>query len=146
MKSYSSAFKKPSSFLAGFQSTTQNNLDYPQSSFKKSSSFPFGLDNTAKSYQGQIERSFNPMLGIPLTGAQEGLMLTITLQDCIIHWPGSIPEGSETQLVGTTTTAILPYQEGDSICDIEAPTKVISNSDSIKLTPIMERLTHGKCS
>ena len=51
-KFYPSAFKKPSSFLARFQSTTQNNSDYPQSSFKKSSSFPFGLDNMAKSYQG----------------------------------------------------------------------------------------------
>ena len=38
VKSYSSAFKKPSSFGIGFQSTTQNNSDYPQSSFKKLSS------------------------------------------------------------------------------------------------------------
>ena len=142
MKSYSSAFKKLSSFLARFQSTTQNNSDYPQSSFKRPSSFPFGLDNTTKSYQGQFERSFNPMLGIPLTGAQEGLVLTITSQNCIIHWPGSVPEDSGTQLVGTTTTAILPYQEGDSICDIEAPTKVISNSDSMK-TNTNNRTAHA---
>ena len=59
-------------------------------------------------------------------------MLMITSQDCIIHWPGSVPEGSGTKLVGTTTTAILPYQEGDSIYDTEASTKVISNSDSMK--------------
>ena len=77
-KFYPSAFKKPSSFLARFQSTTQNNSDYPQNSFKSPSSFPFGLDNTTKSYQGQFERSFKPTLGIPLTGAQEGLVLTIT--------------------------------------------------------------------
>ena len=131
MKSYSSAFKKPSSFLARFQSTTQNNSDYPQSSFKRPSSFPFGLDNTTKSYQGQFERSFKSTLGIPLTGAQEGLVLTITSQDCIIHWPGSVPEDSGTQLVDTTT-AILPYQEGDSIYDVETHTEVISNSDSMK--------------
>ena len=85
MKSYSSAFKKSSSCLARFQSTTQNNSDYPQNFFKRQSSFPFGLDNTTKSYQGQFERSFKSTLGIPLTGAQEGLVLTITSQDCIVH-------------------------------------------------------------
>ena len=143
MKSYSSAFKKPSSFLARFQSTTQNNSDYPQSSFKKSSSFPFGLNNMAKSYQGQVERSFNPRFGIPLIGAQEGLVLTIISLDCIIHWPDSVPEGSGTQLVGTTTTAILPYQEGDSIYDTEASTKVISDSDSMK-TNANNRTTHAR--
>ena len=142
-KFYPSAFKKLSSFLARFQSTTQNNSDYPQSSFKKSSSFPFGLDNMAKSYQGQFERSFNPRFGIPLTGAQEGLVLTITSQDCIIHWPDSVPEGSGTQLVDTTTTAILPYQEGDSIYDTEASTKVISDSDSMK-TNANNKTTHAR--
>jgi len=85
----------------------------------------------AKSYQGQFERSFNPMLGIPLTGGQEGLVLTITSQDCIIHWLGSVPEDSGTQLVGTTTTAILPYQEGDSICNHEASSEIINNCDSM---------------
>ena len=58
-------------------------------------------------------------------------MLTITSQDCIIHWPGSVPEDSGTQLVGTTTTAILPYQEGDSICNHEASTEIINNCDSM---------------
>ena len=70
-------------------------------------------------------------------------MLTITSQDCIIHWPGSIPKDSGTQLVGTTTTAILPYQEGDSICDIEASTEVISNSDSMK-TNTNNRTAHAR--
>ena len=70
-------------------------------------------------------------------------MLTITSQDCIIHWPGSIPKDSGTQLVGTTTTAILPYQEGDSICDIEASTEVISSSDSMK-TNTNNRTAHAQ--
>ena len=69
---------------------------------------------------------------MPLEGAQEGLILTITSQDCIVHWPGSVPEDSSTQLVGTTTTTILPYQEGDSICNLEASTKVINYSDSVE--------------
>ena len=70
-------------------------------------------------------------------------MLTITSRDCIIHWSGSVPEDSGTQLVGTTTTTILPYQEGDSICDIEASTEVISNSDSMK-TNTNNRMAHAQ--
>ena len=128
--------------MVRFRSTTQNNSDYPQNSLKKSSSFPFGLDNMVKSYQGQVERFFNPRLGIPLTGAQEGLVLTITSQDCIVHWPGSVPEDSNTRLVGTTTTTILPYQ-GDSICDFEASTEVINNSDSME-TNADDRTTHAR--
>ena len=72
------------------------------------------------------------MRRVPLKGAQEGLVLTITSQDCIVHWPGSVPEDSGNRLVDTTTTSILPYQEGDSIYDLEASTKVISNSDSVE--------------
>ena len=70
-------------------------------------------------------------------------MLTITSQDCIVHWPGSVPEDSGTQLVGNTTTTILPYQEGDSICDLEASTKVISNSDSVE-TNVDNRTVHAR--
>ena len=99
---------------------------------KKSNLFPFGLHNMAKSYQAQLEGSLDPVLRMPLKRAQEGLVLTITSQDCIVHWPGSIPEDSGTQLVSTTTTSILPYQ-GDSICDLEASTKVINNSDSVEI-------------
>ena len=87
----------------------------------------------AKSYLAWPKGSLDPVLRMPLRGAQEGLVLTITSQDCIVHWPGSVPEGSGTQLVDTTTTAILPYQEGDSIYDLEASTKVINNSDSVEI-------------
>ena len=97
----------------------------------------------AKSYQARPEGSLDPMLRMPLKGAQEGLVLTITSQDCIVHWPGSIPENSGTQLVGTMTTTILPYQEGDSICDLEASTKVISNSDSVE-TNANNRTVHAR--
>ena len=86
----------------------------------------------ARAYQAQLEGSLDPVLRMPLKRAQEGLVLTITSQDCIVHWPGSIPEDSSTRLVGTTTTAILPYQEGDSICDLEASTKVVSDSDNME--------------
>ena len=86
----------------------------------------------AKSYQARLEGSLDPVLRMPLKGAQEGLVLTITSRDCIVQWPGSVPEDSSTRLVGTTTTAILPYQEGDSIYDLEASTKVVSDSDSME--------------
>ena len=108
------------------------NSEYTQSLFKKSGPFPFGLHNMATSYQAWPEGSLDPVLRMPLKGAQEGLVLTITSQDCIVHWPGSVPKDSGTQLVGTMMTTILPYQEGDSIYDLEASTKVINNSDSVK--------------
>ena len=41
------------------------------------------------------------------------------------------------------TTAILPYQEGDSIYDLEASTKVISNSDSVE-TNTDNRIVHAQ--
>ena len=97
----------------------------------------------AKSYQAWLEGSLDSVLRMPLKGAQEGLVLTITSQDYIVHWPGSVPEDSGTRLVGTTTTTILPYQEGDSICDLEASTKVISNSDSVK-TGVDSRTIHAR--
>ena len=56
----------------------ENNPEYTQSSFKKSGPFPFGLHNMAKSYQAQLEGSLDPVLRMPLKGAQEGLVLTIT--------------------------------------------------------------------
>jgi hypothetical protein len=97
----------------------------------------------AKSYQAWPEGSLDSVLRMPLKGAQEGLVLTITSQNCIVHWPGSIPEDSGTRLVGTTTTAILPYQEGDSICDLETSTKVVSDSDSME-TNADNRTIHAR--
>ena len=96
----------------------------------------------AKSYQAWPEGSLDPVLIMPLKGAQEGLILTITSQDCIVHWPGSVPEDSSTRLVDTTTTTILPYQEGDSIYDLETSTEVISNSDSTEIN-VDNRTVHA---
>ena len=114
MESYPSSFEKPSSFPVGLQNTASTyqeyNSEYTQSLFKKSDPFLFRLQNMAKSYQAWLEGSLDPVLRMPLKGAQEGLILTITSQDCVVHWPGSVPEDSGTRLVGTTTTTILPYQ------------------------------------
>ena len=108
------------------------NLEYTQSTLKKLGPLPFRLHNMATPYQTWHEGSTYPVLRMPLKGAQEGLILTITSQDYIVHWPGTIPEDDDTQLVDDTTTAILPYQEGDSICDLEASTEVINNCDSME--------------
>ena len=116
------------------------NSEYTQSPFKKSGPFPFRLHNMAKFYQARPEGSLDPVLRMPLRGAQEGLVLTITSQDYIVHGPGSIPEDDSTRLVGTTMA--LPYQEGDSICDLEASTKVIINSDSVE-TNANNRTVHA---
>ena len=97
----------------------------------------------AKSYQARPEGSLDMVLRMPLKGAQEGLVLTITSQDYIIHWPSSVPEDSGTQLVGTTMTAILPYQEGDSIYDLETSTRIINNSDSVE-TSTNNRTIHTR--
>ena len=59
--------------------------EYSQSPFKKLGPFPFRLHNMAKSYQERPEGSLDPVLRMPLEGAQEGLVLTITSQDCIVH-------------------------------------------------------------
>ena len=69
--------------------------EYTQNTSKKSGLFPFGLHNIATSYQTWHEGSTYPMLRMPLKGAQEGLVLTITSQDCIIHWPDTIPEDDD---------------------------------------------------
>ena len=112
-ESYPSSFGKPSSFPTGLRNTTSTYQEYyseyTQSALKKLGPLPFRLHNMATSYQTWPEGSTNPMLRMPLKGAQEGLVLTITSQDYIVHWPGSIPEDDGTQLVDDTTTTTLPY-------------------------------------
>ena len=98
----------------------------------------------ATSYQTWPEGSTNPVLRMPLKGAQEGLVLTITSQDCIVHWPGSVLEVGGTQLVDDTTTTTLPYQEGDSIYVLETSTKVINSCGSMESMTMTEQLTLEK--
>ena len=117
--------------------------EYTRSTSKKLGPFPFELHNMTTSYQTWPKGSTYPVLRMPLKGAQEGLVLTITSQDYIVHWPGSVPEDSGTQLVDNATTIALPYQEGDSICDLEASTEVINNSGSTE-TNNDDRTTHAR--
>jgi hypothetical protein len=53
---------------------------------------------------------------IPLTGAQKDLVLSITLEEGIVHWPGAQPNTSSTdpsRLVGMVE--LLPYQDGRTL-------------------------------
>ena len=81
-KSYPSFFGKPSSFLTKLRNMTSTcqeyYSEYTQDTSKESGPFPFGLHNMATSYQTWHEGSTYPMLRMPLKGAQEGLVLTIT--------------------------------------------------------------------
>jgi hypothetical protein len=53
------------------------------------SRFPLGLKNTASIYQYTINYLMQSEQEIPLTGAQNGLVLSITPEGGIIHWPGA---------------------------------------------------------
>jgi hypothetical protein len=69
--------------------------------------------------------------GVPLTGAQEGLVLTMTPQDCLVHWPSSVSGSGDIRLIDEAM--ILPYQEGSALYDIDASIEIISNSDGIDI-------------
>jgi hypothetical protein len=71
-----------------------------------------------------------------LTKAQEGLVLTITSKDCLVHWPGTCPQNNSAQLVEEDTT--LPYQEGSALHDANTPTEVVSNYSKASLVPSQE--------
>jgi hypothetical protein len=60
---------------------------------------------------------------LQLPEAQEGLMLTVTLEDCLVHWLGTYPLNSNVQLVEEAIT--LPYQKDSTLCN--ANTKVLSS-------------------
>jgi sensor domain CHASE-containing protein len=66
---------------------------------------------------------------LQLTGAQEGLMLTVTPEDCLVHWSGTYPLNSNVQLVEEAIT--LPYQKGSTLRDASTPTKVLSSKASL---------------
>jgi hypothetical protein len=76
-----------------------------------------------------LQEAAGSVRGVPLIGAQEGLVLTITLQDCLVHWSDSISESGDIQLVDKAT--ILPYQEGSTLYNTDTSTKIISNSNGL---------------
>jgi hypothetical protein len=81
----------------------------------------------AKSCHILLQEAVGSVRGVPLTGAQEGLILTMTPQDCLVHWLGSIFGSGDIRLVDEAT--ILPYQEGRTLYDTDASIEIISNSN-----------------
>ena len=77
--------------------------------------FPLGLNNSASIYQDSISYLMQSEQEIPLAGAQAGLVLSITFEGRIVHWPGAWPNISSTDpshLVGMVE--LLPYQDGST--------------------------------
>jgi hypothetical protein len=79
----------------------------------------------ARAYQDLLQKAVDPVQRLRLIGVQEGLVLTVTSKDCIVHWPGTFTQNSNTRLVEEAIT--LPYQEGGALRDSKTPTEVISN-------------------
>ena len=63
----------------------ENNSKYTQSPFKKSGPLPIGLNNIARSYQDLLQEVTGPVRRLWLIEAQEGLILAMTSQDCLVH-------------------------------------------------------------
>jgi len=120
----------PGSFSMGLQNTASIHQKISsgllQNPSMKLGPLPIGLNNIARSYQDPLQEVAGPVRRLRLTGAQEGLILTMTSQDCLVHWPGPIPRSSNAQLVDET--AVLPYQKGSMLYDTDASTEDINNS------------------
>jgi hypothetical protein len=58
-------------------------------------------------------------------------MLTVTPEDCLIHWPGTYPLNNNVQLVEEAIT--LSYQKGSTLRDANTLTKVLSSKASLVL-------------
>ena len=89
------------------------NINYHQ---QEPSCFPLGLKNTASIYQDTIRYLMQSEQEIPLTGAQKGLVLSITPEEGIVHWSGARPSTSSidpSRLVGMVE--LLPYQDGNTL-------------------------------
>jgi hypothetical protein len=74
-----------------------------------------------------LQEAAESVRGVPLTGAQEGLVLTMAPQDYLIQWTSSVSGSGAIWLVDEAT--ILPYQEGSTLYDTGASIEIISNSN-----------------
>jgi hypothetical protein len=108
-ESYLGSFKdQPSPFPIGLRnaaSTLQEiSLNLLQVSSKKLGRFPTGLNNMTKTYQGLLRSMAGRAQKLHLTGAQEGHVLTVTPEDCLVHWLGIDPLNSNARLVEEAIT------------------------------------------
>ena len=94
--------------------------------------FPLGLNNSAPIYQDTISYLMQFEQEIPLTGAQKGLVLSITPKGGIVHWPGARPDTSSidpSRLVGMVE--LLPYQDSRTLPadnDDHGSTKILDSA------------------
>jgi hypothetical protein len=112
-ESYPCSFKdKPSPFLIGLQnaaSILQNiNSNLLQVSPRKLSHLSTKLNNVARAYQDLLQNTARPARRLRLTEAQEGLILTVTSKDCLVHWPGACPQDKNAQLVEEVVCSAMP--------------------------------------
>jgi hypothetical protein len=129
-----------SSFLIGLRnaaSTLQEiNSNLLQVSSKKLGHFPTELNNMAKTYQNSLRGLTRRIQKLHLIGAQEGLMLTVTLEDCLVYWPSTYPLNSNVQLIEEAIT--LPYQKGSTLRDANTTTKILSDYSKASMVPGQE--------
>jgi hypothetical protein len=85
----------------------------------------------ARAYQDLLRNTTGLAWRLRLTRAQEGLVLTVTFKDCLVHWPGTCPQNNKARLVEEAIT--LPYQEGSALYDANTPTEVVSNYSKASL-------------
>jgi hypothetical protein len=130
---------EPGSFpirLQNVASTLQEiNSNLLQVSSRKLSLLPTRLNNVVRAYQDLLQKAAGPVRRLCLTGALEGLVLTLTSKDCLVHWLGTFPQNGNTRLIKEAIT--LPYQEGGALHD-NAPTEVICNYSRAELVPDRE--------
>ena len=80
------AAREPS--LIGLGDTTTIAKGYDPYNSKKNLG-TYGLRNAASIYQHFTQNKMNSARRILLEGAQEGMIMTMTPQDCVVHWPDS---------------------------------------------------------
>jgi hypothetical protein len=85
----------------------------------------------AKMYQDLLKNMAGRAWRLYLTRAQEGLVLTVTSKDCLVHWPGTCPQNNNARLVEEAIT--LPYEEGSVLRDANTLTGVVNNYSKASL-------------
>ncbi|HET8670085.1 MAG TPA: hypothetical protein VFM05_05495, partial [Candidatus Saccharimonadales bacterium] len=111
----------------------RNGLGHHSVSETSTTLFPLGFRNAAHVY-GKLLEGNSQSVEIPLVGAQQGLVLSLTRQGYAVHWPGAKPGEmiSDTmRIIGMVE--ILPFQEGGIICE-DASTEIIESVSSAEST------------
>ena len=104
-------FKTKEPSLIGLRDTTMIVKEYNLYNSKKNLGV-YGLYNTTSIYQHFTQDKMNSARKIFLEGAQEGMIMTVTSQDCVVHWLSSF---TSSKAQTSTNVEELPYQEGKEL-------------------------------